>query len=624
MKKKVKLFRSVFLIALLFCLQFTVVYAATPIYGFPFGKSENHKHKIAGNLNPSGLGNGWRMAYPLWHNVRFNNGQYHVTEQFDLIDNQGENIGKNRGYHLIPKQEANIRWLATQANGNIDYVLFAIMGSDGITNKHPFLKDKYYKIDNFEDWLMFSEPVSLSGGGLESSTKISEDGVTKPVFNSTYKTTPWPSVRSLRTKEGNTESNKISMKDGKIQLDATAYSVYNKLARGYFVKGKYTKQDILNEWKATGYSHRDFLHDKSRAVALSPQVSGKYNQAIPVAALSKILNPAGTENEITFVIADDYFRVETYTFKFTVTDAPTPEPGKPGECNSCRGQNTKDWVHRTPIYEDGVIIGYEYYYDYLKAQINLTSPSKIRAGSAIEFTVNTNYTNDWFGSDAAHGPRRLFAYFPDSSNLEHGNEDMQAIPDDDRTEPGYPYAIELIPDNPRGSWSNTWRLPDIYVEKFSGFKFYNSNDFLRNQYKSQIIGHGVNDELLNGGRKWYTPFTNPDGNYPFKIIAYDAGMNDDYEFGEDDNNSDLYDCDSTCVVIQGHLFASHENNTEGFFVTRLINPNNPFPDSVGWNWQGRESLLTQMAPWYNEQFNQKGFATDKKIEQPTQPVNGWQ
>lgn len=195
-----------------------------------------------------------------------------------------------------------------------------------------------------------------------------------------------------------------------------------------------------------------------------------------------------------------------------------------------------------------------YYYDYLNVYIEDIKPSSLRAGYGFSIKVKTSYHNEYF-SDWP-GARRVVAYFQTA-------------------EKGLPQEIELEPLYSTNSWDNEWVFPDSFVEKYSGKIFLNPND----------TGRDTLDTLIDGEKKWYTPFQHKDGAYNFKIVAYDAGYNS------------LKDAEGSYVAVCGTPFDD--------YVRRSVIPDKPFLDSgIGYNWKGKEMLLGNLiTPYYNPNNN---------------------
>ena len=232
--------------------------------------------------------------------------------------------------------------------------------------------------------------------------------------------------------------------------------------------------------------------------------------------------------------------------------------------NNCSSSKTSGITYTNPYHKwictdydeevSGCIDGYwepKDYYEYLSTSISMDSSSTVKAGYGFSFKVNTSYNNEWYGPDEVSGPTSMTAYFESADSF-------------------LPTSVSLIPLNGSGAWENTWVLPEVYVEKFSGNLFYNTFDPNRD----------YSDELISGGQKWYIPFKQKDGSFSFRVEVSGAGT------------TGLHDCQSQCVIVKGSPFDDH--------VIRLVSPNNPFPAGVGDNWQGYESIITNLNDWYYE------------------------
>lgn len=189
-----------------------------------------------------------------------------------------------------------------------------------------------------------------------------------------------------------------------------------------------------------------------------------------------------------------------------------------------------------------------YYYDYLDVSIEELSPTDLKAGYGFSFKVKTDYFNEYYNNWP--GAQRVVAYFQKADSY-------------------LPLAVELEPVQSTSSWVNEWVFPKVFVEKFSGNLFYNTMDPNRD----------IEDELIDGGRKWYTPYKYPDGAYNFKVVAYNAG------------NNNLSDAAGDYVAVCGSPFDD--------YVIRSINPDNPFPGGVGYNWKGQESIISNLLGWFH-------------------------
>ncbi|MEC2467746.1 conjugal transfer protein [Bacillus cereus] len=193
--------------------------------------------------------------------------------------------------------------------------------------------------------------------------------------------------------------------------------------------------------------------------------------------------------------------------------------------------------------------------------VNISKP-KIRAGYGFSYEVKTTYTNEDSSSHAT-GVKSTTSFLP--TMVKHQQYS--------KTEDGYKVPM----DETLGGYNQVWSLPHTYVEKFSGNVF---NDNYKKHPK-----YNPNETILDGGRKWYTEFTQADGTYSFKAMAYGAGVNK------------LNLCLTGKIEVEGSGIGDKKGNDD--FIKRSVNPQNPFPGQVGWNWKNKEHMLTSLSDWWN-------------------------
>ncbi|AND11181.1 conjugal transfer protein [Bacillus thuringiensis] len=201
-------------------------------------------------------------------------------------------------------------------------------------------------------------------------------------------------------------------------------------------------------------------------------------------------------------------------------------------------------------------------YEYLTGEIINLSRKTLRSGYGFSYEVKTTYSNEDPKSSAT-GPKSTDSFFPTMTNH------LQYPKVDD----GYKVQMEKTKNSVSES---VWSLPMTYVEKFSGNVF-------DKDYKNHPA-YNPKEIILNGGRKWYTSFDQKDGKYAFNIKSYNAGVNK------------LNLCLTGEVMIEGSFIGNKKGEDD--FIRRSVNPSNPFPDKVGWNWQGKETMLTSLNNWW--------------------------
>jgi len=238
-----------------------------------------------------------------------------------------------------------------------------------------------------------------------------------------------------------------------------------------------------------------------------------------------------------------------------------------------------DWDREEWVYRDCQDFYDEIYNEHLNAKIVNIAPSTVKAGMGFGFEVETEYYVDIY--ETLNGTTRMWTdrntisylgtpskvevefpepYHPETGKYLHFNNDIVPPPKAE---------MELVSTEWRGDkFITKWALKQTWVEEYSGNIFYDPLDWQRDP----------GDELLDGGRKWYTPFYQPDGDYPFKINVYGVG------------GSGLRYCDNQKVNIFGSPIED--------FVIRRVNPSDPFPAGVGKNWVGNEYEIEKWSDWY--------------------------
>lgn len=230
------------------------------------------------------------------------------------------------------------------------------------------------------------------------------------------------------------------------------------------------------------------------------------------------------------------------------------------------GQTSKtQGIVRTITNESGTQILREY----VEGKLVRQSRDSMRAGFGFSYEAEMRY----YSEDPklnAYGIQYTESYF------DHLADHLRY----DEGEHGYIVAMDATYDNataPPRRHEQTWSLPEVMVEEKSGNVF--EKDYHRNP------NHNPSETMLDGGRKWYTPWMQKDGVYDYKVMGYEAGAN---KLG-------------VCMDGQYEVFGTFLGDPDGNddFVRRTFSPNNPFPSGVGWNWKGNVDLLTSLQSWWN-------------------------
>lgn len=230
---------------------------------------------------------------------------------------------------------------------------------------------------------------------------------------------------------------------------------------------------------------------------------------------------------------------------------------------------------------------------------------KMRAGYGFEYELTTIYRNmDTEPNPSnATGTKITESYFTsmvDYQPYKRGGSkpafDLNGNPvPNTGIDEGYRVGMQTTQPNVSRNETKAWILPPVAIEEFSGNIFTTTNNehikHVERNPSENLLTHDKKGNLLT---RWYTPFTEPDGNYLFKVRTYDAGVNH------------LNTCHIGNVIIDGVIIGEENGNDD--YVKRAITPDNPFPSGTGWNWYKQESNLTSLSEWYfNWESNPKNL-----------------
>ena len=225
-----------------------------------------------------------------------------------------------------------------------------------------------------------------------------------------------------------------------------------------------------------------------------------------------------------------------------------------------------------PCDEDGYCTSYPYF-ETLGISLIGATPQTVKAGQGVELYAITTYTNQnpaHIGSPYAPSSMRFTGpYTDDWPNTET------------RT-------VNLIPNvaNPATFWGGgrtvVWKLPYALIQENGTWTMTNNAVEAHNYVNASPYNFG-------GLQRWYFGFDIPDGENFNMSIQGSGGHNT------------MQICDERSVTINGTPYED--------FVIRTVDPYNPFPTGdVGLNWQGNESIITDLQYWYTEpqmRFSQK-------------------
>lgn len=223
---------------------------------------------------------------------------------------------------------------------------------------------------------------------------------------------------------------------------------------------------------------------------------------------------------------------------------------------------------------------------------------KRRAGYGFHYKVYTEYVNedvaidrDTKGVDEASTfkPEILASYLPysyekwqsmktSSTQVSQNTLNMEGylVPDLENT-------LEDTTNSEGTSYleDKEWELPQYSVEKYSGNVFAGSTTEANNH-----VERNGSDELLDGGRKWYLDFYQPDGTFSYDVLVEDIGVNR------------LTLCNTGEVEVKGTSIG--DENGDSDFVFRFVDAAKPFPGGTGWNWTSLEPVITSLRSWWED------------------------
>lgn len=219
-----------------------------------------------------------------------------------------------------------------------------------------------------------------------------------------------------------------------------------------------------------------------------------------------------------------------------------------------------------------------------------------RAGFGFYYKVNTNYLNEDIAPtrsivgvtiSSPYKPSILANYLPYTyQSWEAPYSFTHGITQSDIQIDGYKVPNMFVSNQTQQNINGQayqqvkeWELPQYSIEGYSGNVF--EGDILA---ASTHPMHNNNDELLNGGRKWYLDFDQPDGQFVYNVLIPNVGVNK------------LNLCVTGEIDVLGSFIGDPNGNDD--FVFRPIDPTNAFPDETGWNWQGYESIISSIRDWW--------------------------
>ncbi|MFK4428463.1 hypothetical protein [Bacillus sp. RC51] len=193
----------------------------------------------------------------------------------------------------------------------------------------------------------------------------------------------------------------------------------------------------------------------------------------------------------------------------------------------------------------------EMYYETLSGGIDNLVPSKLHSGYGFTYEVNGKYKNDW----NANYPgvfTEATAQYPFADEGLKTTQDLERVSNTGLTS-------KFLPKN-------------MYLSEITGLVFDSKRPTKSLYWDGQ-------EKIIDGGRKWYAPLKTKDGKYPFNVETNPAGINE------------MSLCMTNEIEIKGVAYDD--------FKKRRVLADLPFPvQTPGWNWVGKEHIITDLSDWY--------------------------
>ncbi|MCU5087446.1 hypothetical protein OCA23_29740 [Bacillus cereus] len=193
----------------------------------------------------------------------------------------------------------------------------------------------------------------------------------------------------------------------------------------------------------------------------------------------------------------------------------------------------------------------EMFYETLSGSIDNLSPSKLHSGYGFSYQVNGTYKNQW-NENYPGVFTAATAQYPFADEGLKTTQDLEAISNTG-------LASRFQPKN-------------MYMSEITGHVFDSKKPTKSLYWDGQ-------EKIIDGQRKWYAPLKTKDGKYAFNVETKPAGVNE------------MSLCLTSEVEIKGVAYDD--------FKKRRVLADLPFPvQTPGWNWVGKEHIITDLSNWY--------------------------
>lgn len=193
----------------------------------------------------------------------------------------------------------------------------------------------------------------------------------------------------------------------------------------------------------------------------------------------------------------------------------------------------------------------EMFYETLSGSIDNLSPSKLHSGYGFSYQVNGTYKNQWNENYSG-------VYTAATAQYPFADEGLKITQD-----------LEAISNT---GLASSFQPKNMYMSEITGHVFDSKRPTKSLYWDGQ-------EKIIDGQRKWYAPLKTKDGKYAFNVETKPAGINE------------MSLCLTSEVEIKGVAYDD--------FKKRRVLADLPFPvQTPGWNWVGKEHIITDLSNWY--------------------------
>ncbi|WP_126430021.1 hypothetical protein [Brevibacillus marinus] len=213
-------------------------------------------------------------------------------------------------------------------------------------------------------------------------------------------------------------------------------------------------------------------------------------------------------------------------------------------------------------------------------------PATVKAGMGFEYQYQVQYHNDNPNNGKDHGFQEVEAEFDEEEDLP---------------------SVFLVPTSPEPQRNETWSMPRAKIQRGQG-------DTEMIEYLPTLAPLSVDeDEFVDGGNKYYTSFYQKDGLYGFTVTGRRAGVRE-ITYTDIKGNLSIHSTTTPRLTVCTPGIYQIQGSPHDDYLIRRVDPNIPFPQDGlhGWDWDGHESVLYDLAHWWNTYGREKDGVDDEE------------